>query len=100
MIKTIDISAFSQPDYVSTALEGSYGLDGRENIYFTCLKGLVFVNAAGPLHIDEDLPTNSFPWHLEIFDGTDTRQVYVSNSHLTFDLAEGETARGSFRIRA
>lgn len=100
MIKTVNISAFSAPDYVATALEGSYGLDGRENIYFTCVKGLVFVNAAGPLHFDEDLPTNLFPWHLVIYDGSNSRQVYVSNSHLTFDLAEGETARGSFRIRA
>lgn len=100
MIKTIDISSFSAPDYVSQALEGSYGIDGREHIFFTCMKGLCFVNAAGPLTFDEDLPTNLFPWHLVIYNGTSFRQVYVNNSHLTFTLAEGETASGSFRIKA
>lgn len=100
MIKIVDITPFSQSGYVAQALEGSYGLDGRENIYFTCIKGVVFVNAAGPLTFDEDLPTNAFPWHLTIFDGTSIRQVYVNNSHLTFTLAEGETASGSFRIKA
>lgn len=100
MIKTIDITHFSAPDYVAQALEGSYGLEGKKNIYMTCVKNVVFVNAAGPLEFDEELPENSLPWHLCIYDGTNIRQVYVNNSHLTFSLAEGETASGMFRIKA
>jgi hypothetical protein len=100
MIKLVEISHLSTPDYVAQALEGSYGLDGRKNIYFTGVKGLVFVNAVGPLSIDEKLPQNAFDWHLVVCSDTGVRTVPVRNSQLTFTLAEGETAQGSFRIRA
>jgi len=100
MIKTIDITHFSAPDYVAQALEGSYGLDGRKGIYFTCVKGLVFVNAVGPLSIDEKLPENAFDWHLLVLSDGGVRTVRVSGSHLSFTLADGETAQGSFRIKA
>lgn len=100
MIRTIDISGFSAPDYVATALEGSYGLDGRKGIYFTCLKGLVFVNAVGPLSIDEKLPENAFDWHLLVLSDSGVRTVRVHDSKLTFTLADGETAQGSFRMKA
>lgn len=100
MIKTIDISAFSQPDYVSTALEGSFGWDGRENMYMTCLKSVVFINACGPLTVDEDLPQNALPWHMLVMSDQGVRTVPVRDSHLTLTLAEGETAFGSFRIKA
>ena len=100
MIKTVDINGFSQSDYVATALEGSYGLDGRKNFYITCLKGLCFVNAVGPLTIDEKLPENMFDWHLIVCTDTGIRTVAVRNSHLSFTLAEGETAHGSFRLKA
>jgi len=100
MIKTIDINSFSAQDYVSQALEGSYGLDGRENIYFTAIKGVVFVHAQGPVSIDEDLPQNALAWHLLVMSNSGVRTVPCTNSHLTFTLAEGETAFGSFRIKA
>lgn len=100
MIKTVDITHFSAPDYVAQALEGAYGLDGRKNIYFTCLKNLVFVNAVGPLTINEKLPENAFDWHLMVLSDSGVRTVPVHNSQLSFTLADGETAQGSFRIRA
>ena len=100
MIKTIDITHFSAPDYVAQALEGSYGLDGRKGIYFTCIKSLVFVTAAGPLSFDEKLPENAMPWHLCIYSDNGMRTVPVRDSHLTFTLAEDETAQGFFRIKA
>lgn len=100
MIKTVNISAFSAPDYVAQALEGTYGLDGRKNIYFTCIKDVVFVNAAGPLTFDEKLPENAFPWHLMVLSDTGLRTVRCDNSRLTFTLAENETAQGSFRLKA
>ena len=100
MIKTVDITQFSSPGYVSQALEGSYGLDGRKNIYFTCIKGLVFVNACGPLSFDEKLPQNAFPWHLAVYSDSGVRTVRVEGSRLAFELSEGETAQGSFRIKA
>lgn len=100
MIKTVDITSFSAPDYVAQALEGSYGLDGRENIYFTCIKNVVFVHAQGPVSIDEDLPQNALAWHLLVMSNSGVRTVPCTDSHLTFTLAEGETAFGSFRIRA
>lgn len=99
MIKTVDITSFSAKDYVFQALEGSYGLDGRKGIYFTCIKGLVFVNAVGPLTFDEDIPQNVFAWHLLVMSDSGVRTVPVHDSHLTFTLAEGETATGSFRIK-
>ena len=100
MIKTIDIGAFSAPDYVAQALEGSYGWDGRKNIYFTCLKSLCFVNACGPLEFDEKLPENAFDWHLLVMGDNGVRTVPVRDSRLTFTLSEDETATGSFRLRA
>lgn len=100
MIKTVAISPFSAPDYVAQALEGTYGLDGRKNIYFTCIKGLVFVNAAGPLTIDEKLPENAFDWHLLVLSDSGVRTVPVRGSRISFTLSEGETAQGSFRIKA
>ena len=100
MIKTVNISAFSAPDYVAQALEGTYGLDGRKNIYFTCIKDVVFVNAAGPLTFDEKLPENALPWHLMVLSDNGVRTVRCNNSHLTFTLAENETAQGSFRLKA
>lgn len=100
MIKMIDITSFSAPDYVAQALEGSYGIDGRKNLYFTAIKGVVFVNAAGPLSLDERLPENAFDWHLLVMSDSGVRTVPVRNSHLTVTLAEGETAQGSFRIKA
>lgn len=100
MIKTVDITHFSAPDYVAQALEGSYGLDGRKGIYFTALKGLVFVNAVGPLTIDEKLPENAFDWHLMVLSDSGVRTVPVRDSHLSFTLAAGETAQGSFRMKA
>lgn len=100
MIKTIDITHFSAPDYVAQALEGSYGLDGRKNIYFTCVKNVVMVNAVGPLSIDEKLPQNCFDWHLIVASDDGVRTVRVHDSHLKFDLNENETAQGSFRIKA
>jgi hypothetical protein len=100
MIKTIDITHFSAPDYVAQALEGSYGLDGRKNMYFTCLKSLCFVNAVGPITVDEKIPENAFDWHLLVMSDSGVRTVPVRNSHLTFTLAEGETATGSFRLKA
>lgn len=100
MIKTIDITSFSDADYVAQALEGSYGWDGRKNLYFTCLKSLCFVNAVGPLTVDEKLPENAFDWHLLVMSDDGVRTVPVRNSHLTFTLAEGETAQGSFRLKA
>ena len=100
MIKTIDITSFSDADYVAQALEGSYGWDGRKNMYFTCLKSLCFVNAVGPLTVDEKLPENAFDWHLIVMSDDGVRTVPVRNSHLTFTLAEGETAQGSFRLKA
>ena len=99
MIKTIDICSFSAPDYVATALEGSYGWEGRKNIYFTCLKSVCFVNACGPLTFDEKLPENALPWHLVVLSDNGVRTVPVRNSRLTFTLSEGETAQGSFRIK-
>lgn len=99
-MKTVGITQFSTPDYVAQALEGVYGLDGRKNIYFTCLKGVVTVNAAGPLEFDGKLPENALPWHLVVYGGSGlVRTVYVPDSHLTFSLAEGETASGTFRIK-
>lgn len=100
MIKTIDITSFSDADYVAQALEGSYGWDGRKGMYFTCLKSLCFVNAVGPLTVDEKLPENAFDWHLLVMSDDGVRTVPVRNSQLTFTLAEGETARGSFRLKA
>lgn len=100
MIKTVGITQFSAPDYVAQALEGSYGLDGRKNIYFTCIKDLVFVNATGPIDFDETLPENAFAWHLLVLSDNGTRTVRCDNSHLTFSLADGETAQGSFRLKA
>lgn len=100
MIKTVGITQFSAPDYVAQALEGSYGLDGRKNIYFTCIKDLVFVNATGPLDVDETLPENAFAWHLLVLSDSGVRTVRCDNSHLTFSLADGETAQGSFRLKA
>lgn len=100
MIKTVDITHFSAPDYVAQALEGSYGLDGRKGIYFTALKGLVFVNAVGPLTIDEKLPENAFDWHLMVLSDSGVRTVPVHDSNLSFTLAAGETAQGSFRMKA
>lgn len=100
MIKTIDITAFSAPDYVAQALEGSYGIDGRKNIYFTAMKGLVFVNAVGPLEFDEKLPENAFDWHLLVMSDSGIRTVPVHDSKLSFTLAAGETAQGSFRMKA
>ena len=100
MIKTIDLSPFSQPAYVATALEGSYGLDGRDNIYMTAVKGVVFIHAVGPLSIDEALPQNALPWHLMVMSDQGVRTVRCDNSHLTFTLADGETAFGSFRMKA
>ena len=100
MIKTVDITHFSAPDYVAQALEGSYGLDGRKGIYFTALKGLVFVNAVGPLTVDEKLPENAFDWHLMVLSDSGVRTVPVRDSHLSFTLAAGETAQGSFRMKA
>lgn len=100
MIKTVDITHFSAPDYVAQALEGSYGLDGRKGIYFTALKGLVFVNAVGPLTVDEKLPENAFDWHLMVLSDSGVRTVPVHDSHLSFTLAAGETAQGSFRMKA
>jgi len=100
MIKTVGITQFSASDYVAQALEGSYGLDGRKNIYFTCLKDVVFVNAVGPLSFDEKLPENAFAWHLLVLSDTGVRTVRCDNSHLTFTLADGETAQGSFRLKA
>jgi hypothetical protein len=100
MIKTVDICNFSAPDYVAQALEGSYGWEGRKNIYFTCLKSVCFVNACGPLDFDEKLPENAFDWHLIVCSDSGTRTVPVHNSRLTFTLADGETAQGSFRIKA
>lgn len=100
MIKTIDITHFSSPDYVAQALEGSYGLDGRKNIYFTAVKGVVTVNATGPLSFDEKLPENAFDWHLLVMSDQGVRTVPVRNSHLTVTLSEGETATGSFRLKA
>lgn len=100
MIRTVGISHLSAPDYVAQALEGSYGLDGRKNLYFTCVKNVVHVNAVGPLTFDEKLPENVFDWHLIVCSDTGVRTVRCSNSHLTFTLAEGETAQGSFRIKA
>lgn len=98
MVKLVDITQFSQPDYVAQALEGSYGWEGKENIYFTCLKSIVFVNAQGPLKIDEDLPQNAMDWHLLVMSDNGVRTVPVRNSHLAFELSEGETATGSFRV--
>lgn len=100
MVKTIDISAFSAPDYVAQALEGSYGWEGKKGIYFTCMKSLCFVNAAGPLVYDEPVPQSAFDWHLLVMGDNGVRTVPVRNSRLTFTLAEGETAQGSFRIKA
>ena len=100
MIKTVGITQFSAPDYVAQALEGSYGLDGRKNIYFTCIKDLVFVNATGPIDFDETLPENAFAWHLLVLSDNGTRTVRCDNSHLTFTLADGETAQGSYRLKA
>lgn len=100
MIRTVNISHLSSPDYVAQALEGTYGLDGREGIYFTCVKNVVFVNAAGPLKFDEVLPQNSLPWHLIVCSDSGVRTVKVNNSHLSFTLNEGETAQGMFRIKA
>lgn len=100
MIKTVDITHFSAPDYVAQALEGSYGLDGRKNLYFTCMKNVVFVNAVGPLTVDEKLPENVFDWHLLVMSDSGVRTVRVSGSRLSFTLADGETAQGSFRIKA
>lgn len=100
MIKTVDITHFSAPDYVAQALEGSYGLDGRKGIYFTALKGLVFVNAVGPLTVDEKLPENAFDWHLMVLSDSGVRTVPVHDSNLSFTLAAGETAQGSFRMKA
>ena len=100
MIKTVDITHFSAPDYVAQALEGSYGLDGRKGIYLTALKGLVFVNAVGPLTVDEKLPENAFDWHLMVLSDSGVRTVPVRDSHLSFTLAAGETAQGSFRMKA
>lgn len=100
MIKTVNISAFSAPDYVAQAMEGTYGLDGRKNIYFTCIKDVVFVNAAGPLTFDEKLPESAFPWHLMVLSDNGVRTVRCDNSRLTFTLASNETAQGSFRLKA
>lgn len=100
MINTVNITQFSAPDYVAQALEGSYGLDGRKNIYFTCVKDVVFVNAVGPLDFDEKLPENAFAWHLMVLSDSGSRTVRCEDSHLTFSLADGETAQGSFRLKA
>ncbi|WP_407449595.1 hypothetical protein [Fibrobacter sp.] len=100
MIKTVGITQFSAPDYVAKALEGSFGVEGRKNIYFTCVKDVVFVNAVGPLTFDETLPENAFAWHLLVLSDNGTRTVRCDNSHLTFTLADGETAQGSYRLKA
>lgn len=99
-MKTIGITQFSAPDYIAQAIEGVYGLDGRKNIYFTCVKNVVTVNAAGPLEFDEVLPEACLPWHLAIYGGTQpVRTVYVPDNHLSFTLSEGETATGTFRVK-
>ena len=100
MIKTIDISAFSTPDYVSTALEGSYGLDGQRGLYVTVVKGAGFIHAAGPVTVNYRLPVPSLPFFLVKCspEGMLTG-IPVSGSTLDFTLAEGETAFGSFRLK-
>lgn len=100
MIRTVNITKFSAPDYVAQALEGTYGLDGRKNIYLTCIKNVMFINASGPLTIDEKLPENAFPWHLIVCSDSGVRTVRCDNSYLKFTLDEGETAFGSFRLKA
>jgi hypothetical protein len=100
MIKTIDITQFSDASYVAKALEGAYGVDGRRNLYFTCIKDVVFINAIGPLDFDETLPENAFAWHLLVMSDNGVRTVRCDNSHLTFSLADNETAQGSFRLKA
>lgn len=100
MIKMVNITQFSAPDYVAKALEGTYCLDGRKNIYLTCIKGVCFVNANGPLTFDEKLPVSAFPWHLIVCSDSGIRTVRCDDSYLRFTLDEGETAFGSFRVKA
>jgi hypothetical protein len=100
-MNTVKLTSFSKPDYVSQALEGTWGIDGYPNVYFTLVKGLCFVNAAGPCSFDGVLPENAFAWHLKIFDDSGlNRVVPVRDSRLSFSLEEGETAEGSFRVKA
>ena len=60
----------------------------------------MFVNAAGPLTINEKLPENAFDWHLMVLSDSGVRTVPVHDSNLSFTLAAGETAQGSFRMKA
>lgn len=99
MIKTIDIGAFSAPDYVATALEGSYGLDGQKNLYVTVVKGVGFVHAAGPVTVNYTLPKTAMPFFLTKCSGGTLTGMPVNDSKLNFTLAEGETVFGSFRLR-
>lgn len=100
MIKTIDIGAFSAPDYIATALEGIYGLDGQKNMYVTVVKGVGTVHAAGPVTVrDYRLPVTAMPFFLVKCSGGTLTGIPVTDSKLNFTLAEGETLFGSFRLR-
>lgn len=100
MIKTIDIGAFSAPDYIATALEGVYGLDGQKNLYVTVVKGVGFVHAAGPVTVSGyKLPVTAMPFFLIKCSGGTLTGVPVTDSTLDFTLAEGETLFGSFRLK-
>ena len=99
MIKTVDISHFSSPDYVAQALEGAYGIEGRDHIYFTAVKGVVTMHASGPIDIDEDIPVAALPFHVVVC-GSSVRTVPCDGKRLTFTLAEDETAFASYRLRS
>lgn len=100
MIKTIDIGAFSAPDYVNTALEGTYGLDGQKNFYVTLVKGVGTVHAAGPVTVSGyKLPVTALPFFLTKCSGGQLSGITVDDSTLNFTLAEGETLFGSFRLK-
>lgn len=100
MIKTIDIGAFSQPDYVATALEGTWGLDGQKNMYVTVVKGVGTVHAAGPVTVsDYRLPVTALPFFLTKCSGSSLSGIPVTDSTLNFTLDEGETLFGSFRLK-
>ena len=100
MMKTVDIGAFSKPDYVANALEGTWGLDGQRNFYVTLVKGVGFVHAAGPVTVSGyRLPVPAMPFFLTKCSGGSLEGIPVDGGTLDFTLAEGETLFGSFRLR-
>lgn len=100
MIKTISISSFSAPDYVSQAIEGSYGLDGQKNFYLTVTHGVGEIHACGPVKVSGyRLPTPALPFFLVKCSGGNISGIPVTGSQLDFELSEGEYLHGSFRLR-